>query len=365
MRIPLFLLPPLVLLACHLAGPRDDGAEFQRALRVEMERLADELDAVGTPGFAMAVLRNGEPVEMICRGIADGEGTPVTPETNFRLASVTKQFTAMAVLLLRGRGALSLDDMLDGLFPELPSHVGETVTVRQLLTHTSGMIAYESLIPDEQTEQVHDSDVLALLATQHGTYFTPGTDYRYSNTGYALLALTVERLSGQTFAQFLRDEIFEPLDMEGSVAFQESVSTVPHRAFGFAISGETVVPRDQSRTSAVLGDGGIYCSLADYAKWDAALRNATLLSREAIDEAMAPHASIGDGAFYGYGWRIEEIDGVTRVHHSGSTCGFRNGIQRLPESGWTVVVLTNLADAPAPDVAEALADWLTEHAPGV
>src|SRR5688572_2480900 len=290
------------------------------------------------PGASVLLLHNGDTVVRRSYGLADLEqGTPVTPATNFRLASVTKQFTAAAILLLAEDGLLGPDDPARKWLPALPA-ASDAVTIRQLLTHTSGLIDYEDVIPPSMAGQLHDANVLELLKTQDRTYFPPGTGYRYSNGGYALLALIIERASGQSFADFLRERIFRPLGMTGTVAHQEGVSTVANRAFGYSEVNGAWERTDQSPTSAVLGDGGIYSSIDDLAKWDAALDDDRLLGTESRRLAFAPATPTDDAAVeYGFGWRI-----TGDSHwHSGETMGFRNALIRFPERRMTVVILTN------------------------
>lgn len=290
------------------------------------------------PGAAVLVLRDGQPVVRAGYGLADLEAhTPATPETNYRLASMTKMFTAASILLLAEDGRLTLDDRAHTWLPSLPK-AAEAVTIQHLLTHTSGLIDYEEVIPDSFTAQLRDADVLRLLETQDRSYFHPGSDYRYSNSGYALLALIVQRASGTTFATFLRDRIFGPLGMTNTVAYEDRVSTVQHRAFGYTQHAERWSRTDQGRTSAVLGDGGIYSSIDDLAKWDAALYDSRLLRPSSLRAAFTPatHTDDPDTA-YGYGWRIT---GET-LWHSGESVGFRNVIVRYPKRRMTVVVLTN------------------------
>ena len=290
------------------------------------------------PGAAVLVLRDGQPVVRSSYGLADLEtGTPATPETNYRLASVTKQFTAASILLLAEDGRLTLDDRGHKWLPSLPK-AAETVTIRHLLTHTSGLIDYEDVVPEIFVAQLHDADVLRLLETQNRTYFRPGTGYRYSNSGYALLALIVQRASGQTFATFLRERIFQPLAMFNTVAYEDGVSTVNNRAFGYTEEAGGWNRTDQDQTSAVLGDGGIYSSIDDLANWDAALYDGRLLQPSSLRAAFTPATHTDDPEIeYGYGWRIT---GET-LWHSGETVGFRNVIVRYPKRHMTVVVLTN------------------------
>lgn len=310
----------------------------------------DEIDVLmeryegDVPGASLLVVRDGKSVVRRSYGQSNLEDrTAATPETNYRIASVTKQFTAAAILLLIQDGKLTRDDLLKKWLPSLPSAV-DSVSVTRLLTHTSGIIDYEDVIPAGTVTQLRDADVLRLLEPQDSVYFKPGAGYRYSNSGYALLALIVERASGKSFAAFLRDRIFLPLGMSHTVAYEEGTSTVSNRAFGYTMKDGVWTRKDQSTTSAVLGDGGIYSSIDDLAKWDAALYDSRLLSDESRRLAFAPHtATDRAGVKYGFGWRIT---GET-LWHSGETAGFRNVIVRNPSRRLTVVMLTN-RDAPAP-----------------
>ena len=274
-----------------------------------------------------------------------------TPQTNYRLASVTKQFTATAILLLYQDSKLSLDDRIKRWLPSLPAAL-DSVTIRQLLTHTSGIIDYEDVIPPGTTAQLHDADVLRLLESQDSTYFKPGTKYQYSNSGYALLALIVERVSGKSFAAFLHDRIFAPLGMNHTVAFEDGVSTVSNRAFGYTMQDSAWTRKDQSTTSAVLGDGGIYSSIDDLVRWDAALYDSRLLSDASRKLAFSPQTPTDKpDVSYGFGWRIT---GET-LWHSGETSGFRNVIVRYPARHLTVVILTNRDDPQPYETALAIA----------
>jgi CubicO group peptidase (beta-lactamase class C family) len=293
------------------------------------------------PGASVLVLRDGEPLVRASYGLADLEAhVPATATTNYRLASVSKQFTAASILLLAEDGRLELDDRVRKWLPSLPK-AAERVSIRHLLTHTSGLIDYEDVIPETFKPQLHDADVLRLLESQDRTYFAPGSAYRYSNSGYALLALIVERASGKTFATFLRERIFQPLGMSNTVAFEEGISTVSTRAFGYTQDQGRWGRTDQSQTSAVLGDGGIYSSIDDLAKWDAALYDGRLLRPTSLQAAFKPATRTDDPEVeYGFGWRIT---GET-LWHSGETTGFRNVIVRYPKKKLTVVVLTNRND---------------------
>ena len=310
-----------------------------------LDQLMQRYDGA-VPGASLLVLRDGETLVSRGYGMADLEqGIIADPATNYRLASVTKQFTASAILLLAEDGSLSLDDRVHKWLPSLPAS-DDAITLRHLLTHTSGLIDYEDVMPDTITQQLRDADVLHLLEGQNRTYFAPGTGYRYSNSGYALLALIVERASGKPFQDFLRERIFLPLDMRNTLAFVRSGPEVPHRAFGYSEVddhdiGTHWTRTDQSLTSAVLGDGGIYSSIDDLAKWDAALYDDRLLSEASRRMAFTPWTKTDDPAIeYGFGWRITGDS----LWHSGETVGFRNVIVRYPRQRLTVVLLSNRND---------------------
>ncbi len=296
------------------------------------------------PGASLLVVRDGRPVVRKSYGLSNLEDRiAATPETNYRLASVTKQFTAAAILLLAEDGKLSVDDHLKKWLPSLPRAV-DSVTIKQLLTHTSGIVDYEDVMAAGTTAQLHDADVLRLLESKDSTYFKPGSGYRYSNSGYALLALIIERASGKSFATFLQDRIFIPLGMLHTVAYEEGISTAPTRAYGYTQRNGKWTRKDQSVTSAVLGDGGIYSSIADLVRWDAAWYDSRLLRDESRALAVQPHTDTDKPEVkYGFGWRITGES----LWHSGETSGFRNVIVRYPGRRLTVVILTN-RDDPAP-----------------
>lgn len=297
------------------------------------------------PGASVLVLEGGDAVFQRSYGLADLEaGVASSPTTNYRLASVSKQFTAASVLLLVEDGVLTLDDPVRRWLPTLPVAT-ETITLRHLLSHTSGLIDYEDLLPPDQARQIHDADVLRLLEREYRLYFPAGSDYRYSNSGYALLALVVERASGQRFAAFLQARIFSLLGMTATLAREDEGPPVTDRAFGYTRVGDRWERTDQSTTSAVLGDGGIYSSITDLAKWDAAWYDDRLLSTPSRAQAVQASTATPepDVAHYGFGWRLQG----RMQWHSGESIGFRNVLLRFPAQRLTVIVLSN-RDAPEP-----------------
>ena len=311
------------------------------------------------PGASVAVIRDGQVVLRRAYGMADLERrVAATPTTGYRLASVSKQFTAMAVMLLVKDGRLRYDQPVRDFLPELPP-AAQPATVRHLLNHTSGLWDYEALIPATRTTQLNDDDVLTLVASKNALSTPPGTAYCYSNSGYVLLGLIVARVSGMSFPDFLRTRIFTPLGMRASVAHVEGRDTVPHRAYGYSPRGGTFVQRDQSVTSATLGDGGIYTSVDDMVLWDRALSSESQVDRAALASATTPPALSGGAATeYGFGWFIDRYRGEQRWRHTGETSGFRNAILRFPDRGLTIVILTNRSSGEPQAIAERIADRL-------
>jgi CubicO group peptidase (beta-lactamase class C family) len=343
----------LLCLACApaiLAQPPDSR-------ETSIDALLAQYNHADAPGAAVMVIRGGKVLYRRGYGLADAEArVAVTPATNFRLASVTKQFTAMAIMMLAERGKLSLESPLTRFFPDYPAY-GKQITVRHLLNHTSGLKAYEELIPSSQTAQVKDRDVLDLLKQQTSGYFPPGSDWRYSNTGYAHLAMIVEKASGMTFAAFLKKNIFGPLKMSGTVAFEEGISTVRNRAYGYTDRGDRFERTDQSVTSAVLGDGGIYSSVDDLFKWDQALYTTKLVAADTREQAFLPVVtSSGKQTRYGFGWEIGEWHGLRTLRHGGSTVGFRTHILRVPDREFTVIVLINRTQAKPEEIADRIGE---------
>jgi len=343
------LMVPLLAGALSCASAPPPGAED----------LLHDLELDGGPGGAVLVSRDGSVVFTRTFGLADLEqGIPITEATNFRLASVTKQFTATAILILVERGDLALDQPIKEFFPDL-APAARGITIRHLLTHHSGIVAYEDLIADTATIPVLDRDVLRLVLPVDNTYFAPGSDYRYSNTAYALLALIVEHTSGISFAEFLKKEIFGPLGMDGTVAFQQGLSTVQDRAYGYSPDPDrlgTYVRTDQSMTSSVLGDGGIYSSIRDLSIWNNALASGSVLSAPTLHQMLSPQVAIDQGTrWYGLGWYIRAVGRDTVTFHGGSTVGFRTYILRIPASSSAVIALFNRSDVDPEPLAWKLA----------
>ena len=336
----------------------------------QIDEVFSSLKSSNAPGAAVLVIHDGKPIFRNGYGVTDlRTKQAIEPSTDFRLASFTKQFTATCIMLLVHDSKLRYEEHLTDIFPEFPAY-GRSITVRNLLNHTSGLPDYEDILmkqyPDtapEKIPQILDAGVLKLLEQQSSGTFAPGSKWEYSNSGYATLAMIVEKVSGKPFGQFLHDRIFAPLGMNNTLAYENGENEVPNRAYGHTKDGDAFKETDQSPTSAVLGDGGIYTSIDDLTKWDRALREHTLLSEAETQPALTPvhvadalPTSEGRNVSYGFGWFLDPYQGHKRMWHDGETIGFRTTIQRFPEDKLTVIVLANRTDVDPDKLALKVAD---------
>lgn len=342
-----------------------------------IDAIFSSLKSAKAPGAAVLVVRDGKPVFQQGYGVTDLRTLrPIDAKTNFRLASFTKQFTATCIILLVHDGKLHYDDHLTDIFPEFPVY-GKSITVRNLLNHTSGLPDYEDILmkqypdtPPDKIPQILDAGVLKLLEQESSGKFAPGSKWEYSNSGYATLAMIVEKVSGKPFGQFLHDRIFAPLAMDNTLAYEKGKNEVLNRAFGHTKESNGWKETDQSPTSAVLGDGGIYTSIDDLAKWDRALRDHTLLTEAEMQPALTPvhitdgpPMSDGRNVGYGFGWFLDPYKGHRRMSHDGETIGFRTTIQRFPNDQLTVIVLANRTDIDPAKMGLAVADRYLSNKP--
>ena len=332
-----------------------------------------------SPGIAVFVQKDGKTIAQRGYGVRDLRTfASIDARTDFRLASFTKQFTAMAVMLLVHEGKLRYDDRLTQIFPDFPEY-GRAISIRHLLTHTAGLPDYEELMgggPWTEARQIRDDEVLALLKRQSAPKFAAGTSWAYSNSGYVVLGLIVAKVSGVPFGDFLRQRIFQPLHMDHTLVYDKGRNSVPNRAFGHTKQAEGFVETDQSSTSATEGDGGIYSNLEDLAKWDQALRTHALISEAEMEPALTavrladgsetrwPEApgddnlNPGKPVDYGFGWFLDPYADRARMWHSGSTRGFSTVIERFTTEKLTIVVLCNRTDLDAGQLALQVAEVL-------
>jgi len=309
------------------------------------------------PGGVAFVLRDGAVVEQAAWGMADlGRGVPNGPDTAFNLASVSKQFTAMAIMMLREAGRLDYDDPIVRFLPEL-SRFGEGVRIRHLLTHTAGLPDYyDVMVEVSGVARPLTHHALAVYAAWGEPRFAPGERSEYSNPGYELLALIVERASGQDFSEFLERRIFAPLGMASSVVFDEREPSIRKRSLGYRRSGTGFELDDDDPLNYLVGSGSIYSTAGDLARWDQALQGGELVRRETLAEAFRPtRLEGGEELPYGFGWDLTGHLQRRRIWHTGSWIGFRACLARYPDERLTVIVLSNLADTDAGGLAEAIA----------
>lgn len=371
--LTIFLTSALVFPVTMSPAP----ASTPHPMQIESILAEAGIDKVDAPGAAVLVSKNGKVLFSAGYGVTDLHSLHrIDAQTNFRLASLTKQFTAMAIMLLVHDGKLRYEDRLIDIFPDFPAY-GSMITIRNLLNHTSGLRDYEDLMappdpkmPAEQ-QQITDQGVLDLLEKQTGTVFAPGSKWAYSNSGYVLLGLVVEKVSRESFPDFLHNRIFQPLHMTSTVAYVRGSNDVPNRAFGHSFDNGKWVQTDQSPTSATLGDGGVYSSLEDMERWDRGLRNHTLLSAHEMQPALTPvsvpsgQATNPDGtpAAYGFGWFLNSYKGHRRMWHYGETIGFRTAIERFVDNNLTVIMLCNRNDVDPARVALKIADLYLQNQP--
>jgi len=334
-----------------------------------------------SPGVAVLVRKDGHTVFERGYGVRELHSlAKIDAQTNFRLASCSKQFTAMSIMLLVHDGKLHYDDKLTDVFPHFPAY-GKTITIRNLLNHTSGLPDYEDLMDAAEkrkgvpiwtpTSQIQDAEVLNLLEKETAGKFTPGTQWSYSNSGYVVLGLVVAKASGQPFREFLRERIFIPLRMSQTLAFEKGKNEVSQRAYGHSKEGNVWKQSDQSPTSATLGDGGIYSSLTDLAKWDEALAQHALLSEKEMQPPLTPAQLTsnaqpkwpansdrpeGTTVSYGFGWFLDPYRNHPRMWHYGDTIGFHSYIARFTTDRLTIIILCNRTDLDPESLALKVAD---------
>jgi D-alanyl-D-alanine carboxypeptidase len=317
------------------------GSGRARADAIE-DLIAGEMGNQGTVGVACLILRDGQPPRGIYRGTADLEwNEPVNAETVFEVGSVTKQFTAAGILLLAQDGKLTLDDKISLHLTNTPSSWAG-ITLRHLMTHTSGIASYDNLDGFELRLRLTQAKFIKRLAAQP-LAFQPGDSWSYCNSGFNLLAYVIENVSGTNYWDFLAQRIFRPLDMTHTTR-RDPRLIIPHRASGYEKSKNGLVHRNSDLTD-LSGAGAIVSTVEDLAKWNAALNGDRLLSAASKREAWTPvKLNNGETKDYGLGWHLQPLDGHMNIGHSGSTSGFSASLQRFPDDGLAVILLSNTDD---------------------
>lgn len=347
-------------------GAADDADLAENA---ENARRIDELFAGFTrgalPGCAVAVAEDGRVAFARGYGLADlARRTPITPRTVFDIASTSKQFTAACVLLLAQRGRLSLADDVRRYVPELPPYTAK-VTLDELLHHTGGLPDYVELLAASgrsYQELTTDADALDVLAAQPAPLFAPGTQYKYSDSGYFLLSLVVQRVTGASLRDFAAANLFAPLGMRDTQYLNDLSRLPPGRAAAYSLAPGGGFQIDQSNWQQT-GDGAVNTTVLDLAKWDANFASAAVGGRRLIAALLTP-GTLADGSplpsAYGGGLMLDTYRGLQQIHHAGSWCGYRSELLRLPERRLAVATLCNTSTADPTALSQQVADVYLE-----
>jgi N-acyl-D-aspartate/D-glutamate deacylase len=347
------------VLALASCATTPTGEPPARELPAQIDALFGGLIAEGSPGAAVMVIRDGDILHEAGYGLADVEHRrPITPRTSFRLASLSKQFASMAIMILAERGDLRYDDPVVRYLPEL-ERFGDQLTLRHLMTHSGGLPDYyESLEAETEGPRPTTRDALDFLSDWGEAVFTPGERYEYSNPGYEMLAMVVERVSDRPFGRFLEEEIVSPLGMKDTVVFDETEPPMAERAYGYSRQGDGFTLDDDHPLNHIIGSGGVYSSVEDLYLWNQALYTDQLVQRSTLEEAFRPaRLNDGDSYPYGFGWRLGSYGALgRRIAHAGGWVGFSTFIARYPQREFTVIVLSNLAEFESESVADQITD---------
>jgi CubicO group peptidase (beta-lactamase class C family) len=312
---------------------------------------AEQLDALikskvnpKEPGLAVMVIKDGSVLFNKAYGVADlSTGLPMRADTPFYIASIAKQFTAAAIIMLAEKGRLSYDDQLVKYFPELKGFAS-TINLRQMLTHTSGLIDHLDVIKDNNAGW-KNKDVVQLLLRENRVLFQPGEKWSYSNSAYVLLAMIVEKVTGEKFSAFLKKNIFTPLGMKHTFVVDEAGANTSGRARGYRQANGRWEPSDYEAFTT--GAGGVYSTLEDLYRWDQSFYTERLMKDSSLKLASSP-ATLNNGrpTPYGFGWLAEfaakgRFANVWYVASHGNFKGFQSMIKRMPERRFTAIVMSN------------------------
>ena len=345
-------------------NPADQNAAKNNGNQQKLEAAVDEvfqdLTAPGSPGCALGVYRGGQMIYEKGYGLANiEENVAITPKSVFDIGSTSKQFTATSILLLEKEGKLSIDDDVRKYIPELPDY-GKKITILNLLNHTSGLRDYLALfdIAGVNIDSVTtDEDALALILRQKGLNFAPGSEYLYSNTGFFLLSVIVERVSGKSLREFAAENIFSPLQMTHTQFRNNHRSLVPERAMAYDENekkdGFTLDVSYFEQT----GDGAVHTTVEDLLKWDENFYSGQVGGKILLAE-LQEAAKLNDGKKLNYakGIVVSEYRGLRMVSHGGSWGGYRAQLMRFPDQHFSVATLCNLGSSDPTRRATEVAD---------
>lgn len=315
---------------------KDDRAQ-------KVDKVFSQFEGEGSPGAAVAVVQGGEVIYKQGYGLANLEyDIPNSPSTIFHIASVSKQFTCFAALLLAEEGKLTMDDDVRKYIPEVPDF-GKTITLRHLATHTSGLRDQWNLLAlaGWRLDDVITLDhIMKLVQKQEALNFNPGEEYYYCNTGYTLLAEVVSRVSGQSFAAFTQERIFEPLGMKNTLFYDDHQKVVPNRAYSYGMNDNTYTKRVLSYAN--VGATSLFTTVEDLAQWALNFDKGTVGKPESLKEMHRQGIlNNGDTISYALGQGIGTYRGLNRVSHGGSDAGYRTNLTRFPDHDFSVIIFSN------------------------
>ncbi|UCG87548.1 MAG: serine hydrolase [Gemmatimonadota bacterium] len=356
---------------CLTTASSSLSQEAQDPLGSKVDSMFAEFDHLESPGWAVLAVRRGEVVLRRGYGMANLEHQrPITASTVFDIASVSKQFAAMAISILVEQGVLSLDDDVRQYVPELPEF-GHTITIRHLVHHTSGLRDWPGTLAVagwRMDDVISFDQILTMAFNQQGLNFEPGSEYSYSNTGYNVLAEVVTRVTGQTFREWTDANIFKPLGMTSTHFHDDHTELVPNRAYGYARDSDGQFHAVPNGLTA-LGSSSLYTTIDDLAKWVINFEEKRVGGAAVIDRMMQ-RGVLNDGTQLGYafGLGVGRYRGLRTISHSGSWASFRTFLVHFPEQHFSVVVLGNHSPSDpnraAYDLVDLyLADELSPRAP--
>jgi len=337
-------LPALILLIAFASPAVAEPTTQHPAAQVvsELDRLLAARFPLDGPGAAVVLVKDGRVIFRKGYGMANLElKNPMQPDMVFEIGSITKQFTSTAILMLVEQGKISLDDDLHKYLPDYPDK-GTKISIENLLTHTSGIKSYTNDLKwmsmwrqDMTVQQIID------LTKDDPLEFPPGTKWKYDNTGYILLGAIIEKVSGLSYADYIRKNIFEPLGMKHSY-YGSNSAVIPGRASGYSKDGGNWVNARYLSMTQPYAAGSLMSSVDDLAIWDAAISAGKLLSKASWDRAFTPYKlANGDDTHYGYGWSVDAYDGHSIIRHNGGIFGYVSEVARLPNDHVFVALLTN------------------------
>lgn len=342
-------LPAVCLAVLVLVHAPAGAATATPASAVAEQSVSDRIDKLvspyykpDVPGATVIVVKDGKTVFRKAYGLADvARKVPMTPETSLRLGSITKQFTAVAILMLAEEGKLAVTDEITRFLPDYPTH-GKKITVEHLLTHTSGIVSYTSK-PGFKATATEDKTVAQMIDSfkNEPLEFDPGTRYQYNNSGYFLLGAIIEKVSGLPYAKFVEQRIFVPLGMS-QTAYEGFERGPSLRAAGHAPTQGGFAPSEPLSMTQPYAAGSLVSTVDDLARWDAAISTGKLLKEASWKRAFTPYRlASGNSNNYAYGWEIDKLQGRPMISHGGSINGFNSFALRLPDDKVYVAVLSN------------------------